>query len=138
MTDVIISGVGLVFIRVVMVAMMGLFSACAFDSKTIFPAQLESFSPVCHEDIEKGVQKLLGISHIKLSKDVFSKSAYLVLSNHPRFMLNHNDPLVGAKGSQNLLFLYRQDNQCYLGLLDQKKNIDTKVLLRQCSCYKVK
>ncbi len=126
------------FIKGLIFAMAGLFNACAWNTTTILPAHLDSFSPVCHEDIEKGVKNLLGIDHIKLSKDIFSKSAYLVLSNHPRFMLNQDDPLVGAKGSQNLLFLYRKDNRCYLALLDQKKNIDTKVLLRQCSCCKVK
>ncbi len=133
-----ILGVDLVSIRIFIFMLAGLFSSCASNAlSTQVPAQIEGFSPKCHTQIENGLKNLLGISNIKISKDIFTKSSYLVLLNHKRVPFLQNDPLVGAKGSQKLFYLYREKQRCYLALLDEKKNIDSKVLLDGCFCKEV-
>ena len=106
-------------------------------SQTYQPA-LRTMDSKCSKNLKSSIATLTNLPDIKISKDLFTKSAYLVLSNHPKFSYGMDDRLVGVHGSEKILMLYLKEGKCYVGLLDQKKNIVKSVVLDQCNCTKAR
>ena len=131
-------GKDLVFIKVYIAlwSFLILLQGCSM-SQTFQPA-LRTVDPQCFKNLKSSIAILTNLPDIKISKDMFTKSAYLVFSNHPKFSYGMNDRLVGVRGSEKILMLYLKEGKCYVGLLDQKKNIVKNVVLNQCNCTKAR
>ena len=110
-------------------------TGCSMHSSTEkYHALLSSPSEECIRVLHQKIRKITDIEDLDLSKDLFSRSNLLVLSNHPRSPFRFNDPMTGVKGSEKLLRLYQKNDICYVALVDENGNVIKKETLYACHC----
>ena len=95
---------------------------------------LRAPSQQCHAELVAKIKALTGIGHVTISNDAFTKSATLILTNHPRAPYPAVNPLAGVIGSEKMLQLLQRKGVCRIALLDEKGEIVRSLPLQACDC----
>jgi len=85
----------------------------------------------CQEEIEKTIASLIHAQNLSVSKDVFSETSSLYLTNQKDGVLSKSPIYNDLRGRKTLL-LYKENSTLYIGLLNKKKNIVTSQKLNGC------
>jgi len=82
----------------------------------------------CQEEIEKTISALVNARNLTISKDVFSKSPSLILTNQKPSALGQSAIFNDLKG-RKILKMYKKEDFLYIGLLSKKDNKKEEILL---------
>jgi len=85
----------------------------------------------CQEEIEKTIASLIHAQNLSVSKDVFSETSSLYLTNQKDGILTKSPIYNDLRGRKTLL-LYKENSALYIGLLNKKKNIVASKKLNGC------
>ena len=108
-----------------------LFSACNRGS-TLQPYTLdEKRTSTCQDEIEKTISSLIHARNLSISKDVFSKTSSLHLTNKKDSILRKS-PIYNDLRGRKTLMMYKENSNLYIGLINEKKEILKSKKLQQC------
>ena len=109
-----------------------LFTACASDSTKPQPFLLDkSRTGSCQSEIEKSISELVNAKNLTISKDVFSTTSSLHLTNRRDKTLSKSpfaNDLMGSKTVQ----IYKEDEQLFIGLVGDEGEIVKSKKLEKC------
>jgi len=90
-----------------------------------------SRTTACQEEIEKSIASLIHAQHLSVSKDVFSKTSSLHLTNQKDGILTKSPIFNDLRGRKTLL-LYKENSTLFIGLLNKKKDVIKSQKLNGC------
>ena len=90
-----------------------------------------SRTTACQEEIEKTIASLIHAQNLTISKDVFTKTSSLQLSNQKDGILTKS-PIFNDVGGRKTLLLYKENSALFIGLLNKKKGLVTSQKLNGC------
>jgi len=108
-----------------------LLSACSSNSEPKPYLLDEKRTSSCQNEIEQTISELIYAKNLKISEDVFSKESSLHLTNKKDGILKQS-PIFNDLNGRKTLLLYKQNNDLYLGLIDEKKDISKTQKLKKC------
>jgi len=76
----------------------------------------------CQEEIEKTIASLIHAQNLTVSKDVFSETSSLYLTNQKDGILTKS-PIYNDLRGRKALLLYRENRALYIGLLNKNKDV---------------
>jgi len=82
-------------------------------------------------EIEETISSLIDAKNLTISKDVFSKTSSLHLTNQKNGILFPSPLLNDLRGRKTLL-LYKSSNDIYIGLMNEEKSIIKSKKLTKC------
>ena len=85
----------------------------------------------CQMEIEETISSLINAKNLTISKDVFSKTSSLHLTNQKNGILFPSPLLNDLRGRKTLL-LYKSSNDIYIGLMNEEKSIIKSKKLTKC------
>jgi len=108
-----------------------LFTACNSTVK-LEPYRLpKERTGSCQEEIEKTIASLIHAQNLSISKDVFSETSSLYLTNQKDGILSKSPIYNDLRGRKTLL-LYKKNHDLFIGLLNKKKDVVTSQKLNGC------
>jgi len=85
----------------------------------------------CQEEIEKTIASLIHAQNLSISKDVFSKTSSLYVSNQKNSILRKS-PIYNNLRGRKTLFLYEEKNALHIGLMNKEKDVVKSQRLHEC------
>jgi len=85
----------------------------------------------CQKEIEKTIASLIHAQNLTISKDVFSATSSLYLTNQKDGILTKS-PIYNDLGGRKTLLLYKENSTLFIGLLNKKKDIIKSQKLNGC------
>lgn len=108
-----------------------LLSACTSNSEPQPYILDKSRTSSCQNEIQQSISKLIQAKNLKISEGVFSKESSLHLTNKKDSALSPS-PIFNDLGGKKTLFLYKQNGDVYIGLVNEKKDILKTKKLKEC------
>lgn len=108
-----------------------LFIACSSHNKPRPYMLDENRTSSCQNEIEQTISTLIHAKNLQISKDIFSKTSLLNLTNRKNGALKPS-PIFNDRRGRKTLLLYKQKNHLYLGLINEKKDILKSKALKEC------
>jgi len=85
----------------------------------------------CQGEIEKAIASLIHAQNLTVSKDVFSETSSLYLTNQKDGILTKS-PIYNDLGGRKTLLLYKKNHTLYIGILNKKKDVVKSQKLNGC------
>ncbi len=97
-------------------------------------ARLKVPAKECIAEVKSKAAELAGTKQLRVSDDLFQKSSLLVLTSMPAKPYPFDNPMVGVVGAQKMLRLYRDDQKCWIALVNDSAEVVKKLPLDRCHC----
>jgi len=85
----------------------------------------------CQDEIERTISSLIHAKNLTISKDVFSQTSSLHLTNKKDGILTKS-PIYNDLDGRKTLIMYKKSNALYIGLINEKKDILKSKQLKEC------
>jgi len=108
-----------------------LLSACSSDTVPKPYILDKSRTSACQEEIEQTISILVHAQNLSISKDVFSQTSSLYLSNKKDAILTKSPIYNDLRGRKSLI-MYKENNDIYIGLINKKEDIVKSQKLQEC------
>ena len=106
-------------------------TACSSNAKSQAYLLNKSRTSSCQNEIEKTISSLIHAQNLSISKDVFSKTSSLYVSNQKNSILRKS-PIYNNLRGRKTLFLYEEKNALHIGLMNKEKDVVKSQRLHEC------